>query len=95
MQALYVLIPLAPLFGAILAGFFGKQLGRQLSAWITIVGVLVAFVGSVIVFNDVRAGNTFDGTVYTWAELGGLKLEVGFLIDNLTTMMMCVETFVS
>ena len=95
MQALYVLIPLAPLFGAILAGFFGKQLGRQLSAWITIVGVLVAFVGSVIVFNDVRAGNTFDGTVYTWAELGGLKLEVGFLIDNLTTMMMCVVTFVS
>ena len=95
MQALYVLIPLAPLLGAILAGFFGKQLGRQVSAWTTIVGVLVAFIGSVIVFNDVRAGNTFDGTVYTWAHLGGLKLEVGFLIDNLTTMMMCVVTFVS
>ncbi|MGL4768420.1 MAG: NADH-quinone oxidoreductase subunit L [Formosimonas sp.] len=95
MQALYVLIPLAPLLGAILAGFFGKQLGRQLSAWTTIVGVLVAFIGSVIVFNDVRAGHTFDGTVYTWANLGGLKIEVGFLIDNLTTMMMCVVTFVS
>ena len=95
MQALYVLIPMAPLVGAILAGLFGKQLGRIPSAIATIIGVAIAFIGSVIVFNQTRAGMTFDGTLYQWANLGGLKLEVGFLIDNLTTMMMCVVTFVS
>ena len=95
MQALYVLIPMAPLVGAILAGLFGKQLGRIPSAIATIIGVAIAFIGSVIVFNQTRAGMTFDGTLYQWANLGGLKLEGGFLIDNLTTMMMCVVTFVS
>ena len=95
MKALYLIIPFAPLVGSILAGLFGKQLGRLPSAIVTILGVLVAFVGSVIVFNDVRAGNVFNGSVYTWAQIGGLHLEVGFLIDNLTTMMMCVVTFVS
>jgi NADH-quinone oxidoreductase subunit L len=95
MKALYLIIPFAPLVGSILAGLFGKQLGRLPSAIVTILGVLVAFIGSVIVFNDVRAGNVFNGSVYTWAQIGGLHLEVGFLIDNLTTMMMCVVTFVS
>ena len=95
MKSLYLIIPFAPLVGSILAGLFGKQLGRLPSAIVTILGVLVAFIGSVIVFNDVRAGNVFNGSVYTWAQIGGLHLEVGFLIDNLTTMMMCVVTFVS
>ena len=95
MKALYLIIPFAPLVGSILAGLFGKQLGRLPSAIVTILGVLVAFIGSVIVFNDVRAGNVFNGSVYTWAQIGGLHMEVGFLIDNLTTMMMCVVTFVS
>lgn len=95
MKALYLIIPFAPLVGSIMAGLFGKQLGRIPSAVITILGVLIAFIGSVMVFNDVQAGHVFNGTVYTWAQIGGLKLEVGFLIDNLTTMMMCVVTFVS
>lgn len=95
MKSLYLLIPLAPLAGSILAGLFGKVLGRLPAAIATILGVLIAFVGSVIVFNDVRVGHVFNGDVYTWAQIGGLKLSVGFLIDNLTTMMMCVVTFVS
>ena len=95
MKSLYLIIPFAPLVGSILAGIFGKQLGRLPSAIVTILGVLIAFIGSFIVFNDVRAGNVFNGSVYTWGQIGDLKLEVGFLIDNLTTMMMCVVTFVS
>jgi NADH-quinone oxidoreductase subunit L len=95
MKALYLIIPFAPLVGSILAGFFGKQLGRVPSALVTILGVLISFIGSVMVFNDVRAGNVFNGSLYTWAHIGGLHMEVGFLIDNLTTMMMCVVTFVS
>ncbi len=95
MKTLYLLVPLAPLFGAIIAGLFGKAVGRAGSHVITIAGVAAAFVLSVIIWQDVQAGNTFNGAVYTWLESGGLKLEVGFLIDKLTVMMMLVVTFVS
>jgi len=95
MQTLYLLVPLAPLAGAILAGLFGKQIGRAGAHTVTILGVAVALVLSVIIFQDVQAGNTFNGSVYTWMEAGGLKFEVGFLIDKLTVMMMLVVTFVS
>ena len=95
MKTLYLLVPLAPLVGAILAGFFGRILGRAGAHTITSLGVAVSFVLSVIIFQDVQAGNTFNGTVYQWMESGGLKLEVGFLIDQLTVLMMLVVTFVS
>jgi NADH-quinone oxidoreductase subunit L len=95
MQKLYILVPLAPLFGAILAGLFGKVIGRAGAHVVTILGVATAFVLSVIIFKDVMAGNVFNGTLYTWATSGDLTLEVGFLIDQLTVMMMLVVTFVS
>ncbi|MGE5467999.1 MAG: NADH-quinone oxidoreductase subunit L, partial [Ignavibacteria bacterium] len=95
MKALYLIVPLAPLFGAILAGFFGKALGRAGAHWATIIGVSVAFFCSVLVFQDVQAGHTFNGTVYPWMQSGGLNLEIGFLIDPLTAVMMIVVTFVS
>jgi NADH-quinone oxidoreductase subunit L len=95
MKTLYLLIPLAPLFGAILAGLFGKFIGRAGSHVVTVLGVAISFVLSVIVWKDVQAGHTFNGSVYTWLETGGLTLEVGFLIDRLTVMMMLVVTFVS
>ena len=95
MQKLYLLVPLAPLFGAVVAGLFGKIVGRRGAHIVTILGVAAAFVGSVFVFQDVQAGNTFNGTLYTWATSGGITFEVGFLIDSLTVMMMLVVTFVS
>lgn len=95
MQKLYLLVPLAPLAGAILAGLFGRLLGRTLSHVVTILGVAIAFVASVVIYQDVAAGNTFEGSLYTWATSGGIKFEVGFLIDSLTVMMMLVVTFVS
>ena len=95
MHTLYLIVPLAPLFGAILAGLFGKSIGRAGAHTVTILGVAIAFVASVLIFQDVQAGHVFNGTVYQWMETGGLKLEVGFLIDPLTTMMMLVVTFVS
>lgn len=95
MQQLYLLVPLAPLAGAILAGLFGRAIGRRASHWITILGVAIAFVASLCIFQDVRAGNTFDGALYTWATSGGIRFEVGFLIDSLTAMMMLVVSFVS
>jgi NADH-quinone oxidoreductase subunit L len=95
MQKLYLLVPLAPLFGAIVAGLFGKVVGRVGAHSVTILGVAVAFLASIVIFQDVQAGNVFNGTLYTWATSGSLTLEVGFLIDSLTVMMMLVVTFVS
>ncbi|HEY4082417.1 MAG TPA: NADH-quinone oxidoreductase subunit L [Burkholderiaceae bacterium] len=90
-----LVVPLAPLAGAILAGFFGKQIGRAGAHWATILGVLVAFVLSVMTLMDVLDGARFNATIYEWMNVGGLKMEVGFLVDGLTAMMMCVVTFVS
>ncbi|WMP18394.1 NADH-quinone oxidoreductase subunit L [Thiothrix lacustris] len=96
MEAMYLAIPLAPLFGAIVAGLFGKKIGRAGAHWVTILGVAVAFLLSLVVANDVMFhGNTFNGTVYTWAVIADIRFEVGFMLDNLSTMMMLVVTFVS
>lgn len=94
-QKLYLLVPLAPLFGAIVAGLFGKAIGRVGAHTVTILGVATAFIASIFIYKDVAAGNVFNGPVYTWATSGVLKFEVGFLIDSLTVMMMLVVTFVS
>ncbi|MBL8486147.1 MAG: NADH-quinone oxidoreductase subunit L [Rhodocyclaceae bacterium] len=95
MKTIYLLIPLMPLFGAIIAGFFSRAIGRAGAHSVTILGVLVSFLLSLLVLKDVLAGNTFNGPVYTWLESGGLKMEVGFLIDRLTAVMLVVVTFVS
>jgi len=95
MQKLYLLVPLAPLFGAALAGLFCRVLPRWVAHTVTIGGVAVAFVASLIIFKDVAAGHTFNGPVYTWLTSGDYKFEVGFMIDTLTTTMMLVVTFVS
>jgi len=97
---LYLLIALAPLAGAILAGLFGtgflgRPIGRRASHVITILGVLISTIGSVVVLNDVLNGLRFDGAVYTWSLIGQTKLEIGFLIDPLSAMMMVVVTSVS
>jgi NADH-quinone oxidoreductase subunit L len=92
---LLLAIPLAPLAGAILAGLFGKTIGRSGAHVVTILGVTIAFVLSIMVLLDVLGGARWDATVYTWAASGSLNLEVGFLIDPLTVTMLVVVTFVS
>jgi NADH-quinone oxidoreductase subunit L len=93
-------IPLAPLFGSVIAGFFGTKLGGNrighgACQFVTILGVLIAFVLSCFVLIQVMDGFYFNGTVYRWMQLGELNLDIGFLIDPLTATMMCVVTFVS
>ena len=93
-------VPLAPLVGSILAGVFGTRfggnwIGRRVSHSLTILGVLVAFVLSATTLVAVLDGARFNETIYTWMVVGGLKMEIGFLVDGLTAMMMCVVTFVS
>ena len=97
METIYLFIPLASLFGAIMAGFFGKQIGRSGAHIVTIAGVSTSFVLSLIaLYQHVLMGvASYNETVYTWMISDGLHFEIGFLIDHLTVMMMVVVTSVS
>jgi len=95
MQQLYLLVPLAPLAGALIAGLAGRAVGRAGAHWVTIIGVTIAFVASVAIFLDVQNGNIYNGSVYTWLTSGATRFEIGFLIDRLSVLMMVVVTFVS
>ena len=95
MQKLYLLVPLAPLFGAIVAGLFCRLIPRWIAHTVTIAGVATAFIASGFIFKNVMAGHTFNGPVYQWLTSGGYTFQVGFLIDSLTVTMMLVVTFVS
>ncbi len=95
MQKLYLIVPLAPLIGAIVAGLFGWAIGRRGAHWITILGMVVSTAASVVVFLDVLDGNVYNGAVYTWLTSGNVRFEIGFLIDRLSATMMLVVSFVS
>jgi NADH-quinone oxidoreductase subunit L len=97
MENVYLAIPLAPLFGAIIAGLFGKQIGRAGAHTVTILGVGISFVLSLMVLKQfaIDGAETYNASVYTWMVSDGVRFEIGFLIDNLTALMMTVVTFVS
>ncbi|MEE9421719.1 MAG: NADH-quinone oxidoreductase subunit L [Gammaproteobacteria bacterium] len=97
MEKLYLAIVLSPLIGAILAGLFGKVIGRTGAHWVTILGVGISFGLSLLVFKDIvlDGSPSFNGSVYTWMVSDGIRFEIGFLVDTLTTLMLLVVTFVS
>ncbi len=95
MKTAYLLAAFAPLVGAIVSGLFGRQVGRTGAHRVTIAGVAISFAASLWTLFDVLQGNTFNGTLYTWAALDSLSIQVGFLVDPLTATMMCIVTSVS
>ena len=97
MESIYLTIPLASLVGAIIAGFFGKYIGRVAAHWVTILGVGLSFLLSLIVLKDVAldGAEVYNQSVYTWMVSDGIRFEVGFLIDSLSALMMVVVTSVS
>lgn len=94
-QNLLLTVALAPLAGALIAGLAGKTVGQRGAHFFTILGVFIAFVGSCIVLSQVAGGERFNQTLYQWAVVGKTVMEVGFMVDGLTAMMMVVVTFVS
>ena len=96
MEQTLLTIVLAPLLASIVAGLFGRWVGRVGAHSITIAGVALSFVLSALVAFDIATGGrTFDGPVYTWLVSDGIRMEVGFLVDQLAAIMMAVVTFVS
>jgi len=97
LQTTLLLIVLAPLGGAILAGFFRNQIGRAGSHIVTILGVGLSFALSAWLLAQ-QINGTLDSaniTVYTWMVADGIRFQIGFLIDHLTTLMMCTVSFIS
>src|SRR6202035_2053703 len=94
---LLVLIAVLPLVGAVLAGLFGRVIGRTGAHTVTILAVATSFVLSLYVLKQIYLDGVpaFDGPVYSWLISDGVKFDVGFLIDRLSTLMMVVVTFVS
>ena len=94
-ETVYLLIPLVCLVAAVVVGLAGQWTGRRAGHSITIGAVAVAFVLSVVVAVDVAGGHQFNGSVYIWGVSDGVQFEIGFLIDELSAVMMVVVTFVS
>jgi len=95
-QNLLLAIPLAPLAAAIIAGLAGRLIGRTAAALLTIAGVAASCVLSIQVLLALLHGTPpWNGTVYTWLVSEGVHMQVGFLVDRLTALMMVVVTFVS
>ncbi len=96
-QTLLIVLALAPLVGALLAGLGRKQVGRAGAAAIATVSVAVSFGLSCVVFYQLVWGGApaFDHNLYTWLEVGKLTIGIGFLVDRLTALMLVTVTFVS
>src|SRR6185437_14218232 len=97
MQPIYLTIVLAPLLAAVVAGLFGRTIGRVGAHSVAILGVGISCVLSFYVLYQSLFGGleTFNGTVYTWLVSDGLSMNIGFLVDRLSALMMAVVTFVS
>ncbi|MCG8277263.1 NADH-quinone oxidoreductase subunit L [Stenotrophomonas sp. NLF4-10] len=96
-KSLLIAVVLAPLFGSIIAGLFGRQVGRKGAQYVTILGVAVSCALSLHVLYQLLWGGVqpFNQNVYTFFEVGQYSAHVGFMVDRLTAMMMAVVTFVS
>ena len=94
---LYVWVVLAPLIGSVIAGVFGKSIGRAGAHWVCILGVGISTLISGAAFGHIvlEGGAAFESTLYHWGKVGDLTLEIGFLVDPLSVTMMFVVSFVS
>ena len=91
-----LLIVLLPLLGAVLAGLFGRKIGRVGSHVLTIAGVATSCALSCwVLWQLLQGASPFNENLYTWFQVGNISAHVGFMVDKLTAMMMVVVTFVS
>ena len=97
LQTTLLLVPLLPLAAAVIAGLLRRQVGRAGAHWFAILGVAASFLISAwVLYEQIYGGlETLNFSVYTWMVSDGIRFEIGFLVDHLTSLMMCVVTFVS
>ncbi|MBI4005120.1 MAG: NADH-quinone oxidoreductase subunit L, partial [Gammaproteobacteria bacterium] len=97
MDTVYLWVVLSPLLASIIAGLFGKTIGRSGAHWVTIIGVGISCALSLLAYKHIvfDGADIYNAAVYTWVVSGDVRFEVGFLIDKLSVTMMAVVSFVS
>ena len=96
MQSLALIVVLAPLIGAIIAGLCGHWIGRQGAHRVTITFMTISFLVSLIIFYQVVYANQyFNGPIYSWMISGSYRFDIGFLIDSFSAIMIVIVTFIS
>jgi NADH-quinone oxidoreductase subunit L len=91
----YILIPLLPLIAFAINIIFGKWVIKDRAHWIAIPAVAGSFILSIITFTEVAAGRIINYDIYSWIVSGDFRVSIGFLIDQLTAIMLIVVTSVS
>jgi NADH-quinone oxidoreductase subunit L len=96
-EVVYLIVALAPLVGAAVVGLFCLRLPRAAAHWAATLSVALSFLFSLVVLKHhvLDGAPAFNGSVFTWAVVDGIRMEVGFLVDNLTAVMVTVVSFVS
>lgn len=92
-----LLIPLLPLTGALIAGLFGRFLGKTMSQMVTIVAMLLSLALSVGLFMQIAVGDAapIHEVAFSWITSGEFKVSFAVLVDRLTAVMLVVVTGVS
>ncbi len=89
---------LAPLFGSVAAGIFGKFLGKVNVHWITTLLIALSFIlscGLLLELCFAHSFSPFSAIMFHWAVVNHVNFNVGYKIDELTVFMMVIVTFVS
>lgn len=99
-QYIILAVPFVPLISSIMIGFFGTKfsnniIGRKFSHTVAIVSMVIVCIISFYILFIIKDGIVYQYTLYTWMKIAKLKFEIGFLIDNLSALMMCIVTFIS
>ncbi len=97
MKTIYLLIAFLPLIGAAISGLLCRVISNTVAHTVTIalVGVSAILSGYVLYVHATGQVPIFNGNVYEWMSVGSISVAVGFLVDNLTAMMLVIVTFVS
>jgi NADH-quinone oxidoreductase subunit L len=91
----YLLIPFLPLLAFFVNIIFGRGIIKDKAHWVSTLAVISSWVISIITLSEVINGEVINRDLYTWIISGNFRVSVGFLIDQLTAVMLIVVTTVS
>jgi NADH-quinone oxidoreductase subunit L len=94
MIKLVALIPLFPLLGFIINGFFGKKISKGLSGAIASIAVLASFIVAVLIFLELEHSEIKSHAVclFSWINSDTLKIPFEFLVDPLSALFLLIIT---
>ncbi len=94
MIKLAALVPLFPLIGFLINGFFGKKISKGLSGTIACISILASFVVSLLIFMELNHADNKSQIVdvFSWINSATLQIPFQFLIDPLSSWFLLIIT---